>query len=399
MKHSDTLSQLKKKVYWYSVTFFSLIALIIILAFNFFEINRLGERARVSLLTYSRFTNRPELEASLPDFISGDFCVIRLDEKNAVASVAFSSDNHFIDEEGLAEVVETAQKGVRAGMSEAGPYHYDKELGDKAITVLDKQGLEKDTWTCIGISVLVFFLCLLLFLFISRPITSWIIRPAEDAFLKQKQFIADCSHELKTPLSAIRANADLLEIKWGTSKELEHIQRETEDMGLLITDLLSLSRLGEVNDRASFVSLDLGILVENVCIPLEALMEEKMQKLERELPKGIMIRGNKRNLQQLVSILLDNAGRNAPEKSTVTVTLKKERNHPVLSVTNKGDPIDRETKDHIFDRFYQADPEHSARNNFGLGLAIAKGIVTTHEATIDVQSNAGFVSFFVTFPA
>ncbi|QSI00963.1 ATP-grasp domain-containing protein [Treponema ruminis] len=216
--------------------------------------------------------------------------------------------------------------------------------------------------------------------------------------VRQQQFTADCSHELKTPLAAIRANADLIEAKQGPSRELDAIQTEAETMGNLIGELLTLAKLDEVDQRASFVSLDLSEMASNIAMLMEALLDEKTQKLERNIEPHVMVKGSKRNLQKLISSLLENAASHAPEQSTVTIMVGSRHGHAILSVANPSEEIPKEHLAHLFDRFYQANPESSSSSNFGLGLAIAKSIAETHGGAIAAAWDDGLLTFTVTLP-
>jgi len=401
-KTNSTIENLRHKLFWCLFVVLLALFLIILLTFDTMIINHYRMNARISLDFISHvFQQQTPHSETMPEFIKSDYLWAELDKNHHVSSVSFSNDNHFLEEETVKEYcvsLMAQDPPPKEGVLHGYPFLVKMSQRNPVIIFLDPSLLKRQTMNCIVLSSLIYLLIIIGLVFLCRKVASWLVKPSETAFEKQKQFMADCSHELKTPLAAIRANADLLEMKSEESKELQNIEDETESMAALINDLLTLSRLGEVDDSASFIPLDLATLVENVCMPLEALMEEKQQKLTLTMERDIKIKGNKRNLQKLLSVLLDNAGRNAPPATEIKVCLSQKEREPVISVTNRGKEIPVGEREKLFTRFYQQDPEHSADNNFGLGLAIAKGIADEHQASLKVDCDDGWISFIVTFP-
>lgn len=246
---------------------------------------------------------------------------------------------------------------------------------------------------------------MLIFIFlISRTFANKAIQPVEEAFYKQKQFIADASHELKTPLTVINTNVDVLlsnkdENAEHQSKWLYYIKSEVERMSKLINDLLYLAKLDDSRD-VIYSAFDLSKAVEDVILTMEALIFENNIELSYDVESGIMIEGNKEQMEQVVMILLDNAVKYSGSKGKVNLSLRKNNNNAVLSVANTGEAIPSECMERIFDRFYRGDKSR-ARNSggYGLGLSIAKAIVDQHEGKIYVKSGANeYTTFFVELP-
>jgi len=220
----------------------------------------------------------------------------------------------------------------------------------------------------------------------------------EDSYKKQKQFISDAGHELKTPVSVVGANAELLSRELGDNQWLQNIQYENERMGILVGQLLDLARTENVTPRTE--RIDFSRLVAGESLPFESVAFEKGLALNTNITSNVGVIGNSTQLKQIVSILLDNAIRHGKGASEVWLTLTKEHGFAKLSVINKGDEIPAEQREQIFERFYRVD---TARNgdgkHYGLGLAIAKAIATSHKGNIKVNCYDGFVEFIVQIPA
>ena len=246
-------------------------------------------------------------------------------------------------------------------------------------------------------SLLLFLLMELLFVLVSKMLARKISQPVEESFEKQKQFIADASHELKTPLAVIMASADALEANPYERKWLDNIKSESERMNKLIADLLDLAKSETVADKTQFATASLSKLVEKSVLTFEGVMFEKGVMLTDDIQDGIELNMNEFKIQQLLSILLDNAVKHSEAGKTVSVMLKKEKNI-VLTVTNEGEEIPKGEEEKIFERFYRADDSRNrAENRYGLGLAIAKNICQSHNAQISAKSENGKTTFTVIF--
>lgn len=226
----------------------------------------------------------------------------------------------------------------------------------------------------------------------SRYFANRSIEPVRKAFEKQRQFIADASHELKTPLAVINTNAEVLlansedSIK-SQSKWLHHIKSETERMKALANDLLYLARMDDARGHLIFVPFDLSEAVESVILTMEAVIYEKELALTYEIEPRLSMTGSSEQVKQVVMILLDNAVKYANPRGAIHLELKKQHHRPLLKVTNTGEGIAPEHIKHIFDRFYRADASRSRKHGgYGLGLAIAKSIVEGHKGKIFVKS-------------
>lgn len=228
--------------------------------------------------------------------------------------------------------------------------------------------------------------------FLSRHLAKRIIDPLEKSYLKQKRFISDAGHELKTPVSVVNANAEILQREIGENRWLANIQHENERMGKLVGQLLELARTENVEPQQE--RLDLSRLVAGGVLPFESIAFENGLLLNTQIADDVAVMGNSTQLSQLVSILVDNAIQHGQGGKEVLVSLTHNRSTAVLSVINAGEPIPREQQEQLFERFYRADEARTGKDNhYGLGLAIAKAIVQAHKGKIEVRCRDGLVEF------
>lgn len=251
----------------------------------------------------------------------------------------------------------------------------------------------------IFVKIVVTFGCvtLLILCVVSFFIARSIVKPLEDSYKKQKQFVSDAGHELKTPLSAINVNADMLAREIGDNKWLSNIQYENGRMNELVQQLLILARTEKVSMPKE--KLDFCRLTAGEVLPLESVAYEKNITIKTEMEESVFVYGNSAQLKQLVSILLDNAVQYSTGNE-VSLAISKERRSVRLTVINEGKAMESDHKRNIFERFYRVDDSHdNSDGHYGLGLAIAKAIVTAHNGKIGVDCFDGKVRFTVTLPA
>lgn len=232
-------------------------------------------------------------------------------------------------------------------------------------------------------------------------ITLWLSRyvtePAQKAFTKQKQFIADASHELKTPLSAIAVNGDVLEREIGENRWLTNIRQETGRMEALVISLLTLARLDAAPKDAVKRPFSLSEAVTEIALSFDSLAFEKKLTFDFEVQEGLNFLGDPDQMKRLVSILLDNAFTYSPAGERVVLKLKKEEGVLLLTVFNTGTRINPKDLPHLFERFYRADGARSGGRNFGLGLAIASSVAEGHKGSLQAKNTDDGVLFTATF--
>ena len=213
------------------------------------------------------------------------------------------------------------------------------------------------------------------------------VKPVDEAMEKQKQFVWDASHELKTPLAVISANAEALAGEVTDSKPLEYIQSEVQRTDHLIQNLLTLARLEKGTVKAELKRFDLSRAVLSVARPFESAVFEAGKTLDTQVPDGVQYTGDEEMIKQLCVILLSNAQKYGDDHGKITLSLEVRGDKRVLKVHNTGPAIPPEAQGKIFDRFYRVDSSHNSDiPGNGLGLAIAKSIVEAHKGKITVES-------------
>ena len=215
-----------------------------------------------------------------------------------------------------------------------------------------------------------------------------IIRPVAESYEKQKRFITDAGHELKTPLTIISADTDLAEMECGENEWLEDIRRQAQRLTGLTEDLICLSRMEEAQPRLQFLEFPISDVVEEMAQSFLAPARSQDKKLEIEVKPMISCNGDEKAVRQLVSILMDNALKYAPPGGHLTLRLERQGRTVVLTVSNTTIyPVDKESLEHLFDRFYRADQSRNTQTGgYGLGLSIAKSIVSAHRGKIRAES-------------
>lgn len=254
-------------------------------------------------------------------------------------------------------------------------------------------------WTCIILGVVGF--CI--FLAISIRLSAWAVKPIDESMKQERRFIADASHELKTPLTVLMTNAQLLQAK-GESEPIrtrctDGILVMAKQMRSLVEQLLELARMDSGEKEKYFTELDISDIWSEAALPFDPVFFERGLTLETEFQPDIRLHGNRDQLRQLLEILLDNAQKYAGPGGRAEVRLEKlTRNHCVLTVRNEGEPLSEDQLDNLFRRFYRADQARSRSGSFGLGLSIAETIVSLHRGRIWAESRNGWNSFFVELP-
>ena len=253
-----------------------------------------------------------------------------------------------------------------------------------------------------SICVLIFFVAMGVFLGVSILLSNWVIKPVAVAWDQQRQFVADASHELKTPLSVIMANAELLAnedtIPDDRRKFSRNILSMTYQMRTLVENLLEMARVDNGTLKMQFAALDFSELVRDAVLSFQLLYEEKGQTLQNAIPDGITLQGSERHLYQVLDVLLDNALKYSVAEGHTNVELKRIGHSCLLTVSNTGEPISKEDLKNIFKRFYRADKARSLNGSYGLGLSIAESIVEAHKGKIWAESELGYNTFFVQLP-
>ena len=212
------------------------------------------------------------------------------------------------------------------------------------------------------------------------------VRPVEENIRRQKRFITDAGHELKTPLTVIAANMDVLELDEPDNPWVQSTQKQTALMGKLVEELVYLSRMEENDAPLDFRSLDLSALMEEIASPFTLMAESRGRQLVLSVPENLRLDGDEASLSRLISVLCDNAVKYAPPGDTIRLSVEDDGRFIRIGTENAtAEPLSAENCRRIFDRFYRADPSRSKseRDGFGIGLAIGAAIAEKHGGTAE----------------
>lgn len=273
-------------------------------------------------------------------------------------------------------------------------YRY-RVAGDMVLFVDNSEDIEalQQLLLLIGLIFLGFVLMItLVFYFLS----SRIVKPFAENARMQKQFITDASHELKTPLAIISANAEVLAYKDGENEWIRNITTQVTRVSELVNELLTLNRLEEVDEIADIEPVDLSEKTSAVAASFEEVFQNKHAALHREIQPNVTLNGNPEQLERLLSVLIENASKYVSENGEAVITLKKELRHTLLTVFNTCTPDPDADYTHLFDRFYRPDSSRTSETGgHGIGLSIAKRITTLHGGSIEAVPSENGLTFRV----
>lgn len=287
-------------------------------------------------------------------------------------------------------------KDRRHGRSDNLTYVVSKKKGYTLVAFMDNTVSEAGLKTMLRYVLIVGLVAIIIMFFISLLVSKKIIRPLEENDKRQKQFISDASHELKTPIAVIDTNAEMLSREIGNNEWLSNIRYENDRMGGLVKQLLDLSHAESA--IIPMEDLDFSRIVTGEVLAFEIIAFENGKEIITKIEDKITLTGNKSQLTQVISILLDNALKHSTGKQ-IEVTLSQHNHTVKLSVVNDGHEIPQDKMDHLFDRFYRIDEARNSQGqHYGIGLSIAKAVVQGHKGRIDASCQDGKIGFTVALP-
>ena len=316
-----------------------------------------------------------------------NFYTAVIDEGGQVLSWYSDRTDLYTDQEIADMALWAVQAGRDRGRNDTRFYCLTEKDGERLLIVVDSRLEIQNAESVLRLTVLVAV--------IEDALLSagavWLIRkmvkPVDEAMEKQKQFVWDASHELKTPLAVISANADVLAAEAGESKPLQYIQSEVRRTDSLIQNLLTLARMEKGTVQAEHAKFDLSRALLEVALPFESAVFEDGKTLDMDIPEGIEYTGDQEMIKQLAVILLSNAQKYSDDGGKIRVSLEAKGEKRILRVHNTGPAIPPEAQQRIFDRFYRVDSSHNREvEGNGLGLSIAQNIVSLHRGRITVHS-------------
>lgn len=332
--------------------------------------------------------------------------IVETDEAGNISPI--SNQLHFIEESDIAPIVELASnKAGSMGILSNYALRYLRENTESGtrIAFIDISMEQEILKTLIVNSLFVGGSAILCFFILSLFLARWAVHPVEVAWEQQKQFIADASHELKTPLTVILSNANMLRAEGSLGddkniRRMEHIHAEAVRMKQLVEDMLLLAKSDSQEKTEIHNVVDFSYLVKSAVLIYEPIIYDEAKSLSYEIEDNLPVLGDASRLEQMMHILLDNARKYSSANGAIRVYLRKTENRNLLlEVSNEGTPIPREDLQKIFLRFYRRDRSRSGHGSFGLGLSIAQSIVHGHKGKIWADSNGkSNNSLYVTLP-
>ena len=295
----------------------------------------------------------------------------------------------------ILDYIEYANEAVNShwDRGEIGNYAYMIQLKSygKIIVFLDVSQYHRTGTTLFFTTLFMGIIAIILFTLLSLGLSFWLVKPVKENFERQKRFISDASHELKTPLAVISANTDVLESIKFKNKWLTYIRAEAQRMSELVNELLTLARLDDKSGHKLIMTeINLSDLVLMTALPFESTVFEMGKKFDVDVQPDIKCRGDESALKHILTILIDNAVKYSAEHGEISVKLYNQSNKHIIEVYNTGEGIKPENLSKIFERFFRQDESRNSKTGgYGLGLSIAKSSVEAHGGKISVQSEYG----------
>ncbi len=396
------MTNLKKKILTLLISMLSIFLFILIFIFNIIIYNKEYKDVENKLKIITNVRDRFNFNINdnrNPIFMDNDIYEVLFDKFGNINKIISYANNELSEKE-IINLININAKTIRK--NEIGSLYRSRfifkinKLGN--LIILDNLNVKKYLESTLNKSVIIFVLLDILIVLLSLKITNWIVQPVVDTFKKQKQFIDDASHELKTPIAIIGASAETLEKNPEEKKWIENIISENDRMNKLVSNLLNLSKSENIKENEIYSEVNLSKVIESKILSFESLIYENSLKLDIDIQKNIMFKCNADRIKELLSILVDNAIKHGFKNSKITVNLYSEKNSIILSVKNRGEEIPIEERKKIFERFYRIDKSRNRNESrYGLGLSIAKNIALNHRGDIFVNCVDGYTIFTVKF--
>ena len=274
--------------------------------------------------------------------------------------------------------------GIERGL--LGNYRYLMSREGDVVNVifLDCTKLLDSANTFLLLSIFISALGILAVFIIMWIISDRIVKPIIEANEKQKRFITDAGHDIKTPITIIGADAELLEMEVGENEWLTDIRKQSTRLAALTSDLIYLARMEEM-ELVPHIDFPISDLVEEVISSFASLAKTRKITIDSQVSPAIFYHGEEEAIRKLVTLLMDNAIKYSPESETVSLSLKRLPRGIVLKISNPAPDLTEQSIENMFDRFYRLDTARSSSEGFGIGLSVANAIVSSHKGKITAQ--------------
>ena len=372
-----------KKIFGVLWTLLTVFSLVLLLIFNYQLYKKESRSLEESIERIVRFRDNT-FGNRVPLFFDVSAYVISFDPNYNIRNITSFTTNELTDEELVKLTNEYLDGKTKNKSLYRSNYLYTMNVNN--LVIFDVSDTKELLVSYLKFSILIFILFEIVNTYISYLLTGWIAKPIVETFDKQKQFVYDVSHELKTPIAVIMTNADMAEkdsdVKW-----INNIKNESDRMSKLVASLLDLLNSDNHSEIENFKESNLSKTIEMSVLTFESLIYENNLKIDYDIDSNILLNCNVDRIKQLFGILVDNAIKHAYKDSKISVLLKKNKDEIIFSVRNRGESIPKEDREKIFERFYRVDKSRNRNENrYGLGLAIAKNIVTMHNGKINIKS-------------
>ena len=405
MKKNNAISRLRFKLIAVSMAVTLLILGLIVGGINFINFKKVIDNADATIDYLANNYNTEETRPEPPDeegggdgfrpFDDGISPEVKFESRYFVVSfdgdgnVASSDTKHVfaVSEEDSIKIA----KKIYEGSSDRGFYRnfrYAKISlnGYNAVMCLDVyNGLSSANYFLL-VSLSASFIGWITVIIIVLAFSKRIIAPVSKSYEKQKRFISDAGHEIKTPLAIIEADIGVMEINEGENEWLDDIKTQVRRLARLTNDLIHLSKLDEGKDSLKFIDFSVSDLAKETVTSFTGLATVNNKKLEANIQPNLTLKGDTESIRELLTILLDNAIKYSTGDGNISLEVKKKNGHIVIEASNSAKNLTKENAEHLFDRFYRADESrNSETGGHGIGLSMAKAIVEAHKGNISAE--------------
>ncbi len=399
------ISQLKRKFIMITMSSLCLVLVLLVGTINVINYNKINRTAEATLLILSenqgRFPEfnpgvvpprggRPGFEMNEETRFQTRYFLVMLDEEGRAKEIDTSHISAVTSNDALEYTETVINSGKTVGYTGFYKYKAFRTTEGSMLIFLDcRKELQMVLYFLLTSGAVALGTLMLVFILVS-VFSKRAINPIIISMEKQRQFITDAGHEIKTPLAIISANADVLELTNGESEWITSIRNQISRLDKMVKNLLTLSKMEEDNIEISYQEFDISKCVERIAHSFLAMAESQNKRLNIEVQPKLTFQGDEGCIEQLVSTLLDNAMKYSNTQGFIKVKFSAYKKGMKLEVCNSVDQIDRKNLNRLFDRFYRADESRSRETGgYGIGLSIAKSIVEAHHGKISVNSEDG----------
>lgn len=323
------------------------------------------------------------------------YFIIRTNELFDIMEIDTSHIAAISSTEAESYAIKAIEKGKESGFADVYKYLIKETNNGYVLVFVDCRTQLQTAFSFLLVSILISFASVLVVYILIWIFSKRAIRPVVESMEKQKQFITDAGHELKTPISIISANTEVLELTSGKNEWTQSIRHQTSRLSGLVKDLLTLSKMDEETYVTEWLPFSISAVAEETYNSFALLAESKNKQFTADIQPNLTFNGNESQLRQLISILCDNAVKYASDNGSIHLTLDQKGKTIFLCVKNTCASIPEGDMNRLFDRFYRPESSRSRETGgYGIGLSIAQAIVHSHKGKITVQKEADNVIGF-----